>query len=227
MTKEIILSGSEESLKPIISMMIALTQLLEEKDIGQFLGESIVFFSVKTPPWKSPTPGKKLVKATYNIPDVTRKNVDWAKIKKACGGSNGYTWGRFRTTANLDNGRQMQVYGGSKQAAEERLRELAELGTAKILTLTTAEELKEGRRATDSWMYKEDTVIYPAFFSVINSKKIIKASNKNLVTQGRRRSKISGDYLEYGSERVPLWVDKEPSNAKMIINGAFTVNDNA
>jgi hypothetical protein len=237
MPQDFILSGSEEALKPIITMLIAMNQLLENKDIGQFLGESIeeyaranphniklqiVFYSVKSPPWRSEDLSKKLHKATYQIPDIDKRKITWSNIKTACGGKDGYMWGRFRATANLDNGRQMQVYGGTEKDAETRLKELLALSKAKILTLTVAEEKKEGRRAADQYMYKPSVRMYPAFFSIINSKKIIKKSNKQLL-DGKRRSKLSGDYVEYGSGKIQLWVEKEPSTAKQMINSAFLI----
>jgi hypothetical protein len=69
-------------------------------------------------------------------------------------------------------------------------------------------------------MHKESTRVYPAYFNVINSNKITKESAKALT--GKRRSKLSGDYEEYGSGRIHLWQDKEPSTAKAMIEKAFT-----
>ncbi|RAM49477.1 MAG: hypothetical protein C6Y22_22240 [Hapalosiphonaceae cyanobacterium JJU2] len=237
MTREIILSGREEHLKPVITLLLGLYQILEDRDIGQFVGESIenavrasphtirltvTFYSVQNPPWRTEDPKKRLVRAVYNIPDVKRSNCDWKTIKNACGGNNGYMWGRFKATANLSNGRQMQVNGATEKDAEERLKQLAELGDFKLTSLSITEEKKEGRRAVDQWMYKESTRVYPAYFSIINSKKIIKESGLQL-KDGKRRSKLSGDYVDYGSGRIHLWMNKEPSTAKAMIQKAFTV----
>lgn len=242
MTTDFYLSGSEEELKGAISLLIAINKMLDDRDIGQFVGEPIeehtralphsvrlrvIYYSVKVPPWKGEN-GKKLVQATYNIPDVARAKADWTIIKTAMGGANGYDWGRFRATANLDNGRQMQVYGSTKQNAEERLKALAELSTAKILTLTIAEEEKVGVRATDKWLYKADTRMYPAFFVLVNSKKIIKESNKQLISDNavstKKRSRLEAQYEEYGTRRIPLWTDTEPSYAKPTIQKALSVS---
>lgn len=65
MSNDIILSGNEETLKPIITAIIALRQMLEDKDIGQFVGQPIeesvrasphtirlvlTFYSINSPP---------------------------------------------------------------------------------------------------------------------------------------------------------------------------------
>lgn len=246
MSTEIILSGNEETLKPIITQMIAMKQMLEDRDIGQFMGYpiedyvrrvpptiklNIVWFSVKQPPFTQKNARGKLIRVNYNIPDCKKSLMKWKLIKEACGGKNGFLWGRFRTTANLSNGRQMQVYGASEQESREQLIKLVALSTAEIVTITTAEEKREGRRAKDKWMYKESTRVYPAFFSITNTQKIINASNRNLLTSKpgeiregtqKRKALLSGDYMQYGSTRIPLWVAKEPSTANRLIAAAFS-----
>lgn len=246
MATEVILSGNEETLKPIITQLIAMRQLLEDREIGQFMGYpiedyvrrvpptiklNIVWFSLREPPFTQKYSRGKLIKVNYNIPDVKRALMKWKIIKEACGGNNGFLWGRFRTTANLSNGRQMQVYGASEKESREQLIRLVALSNAEIATITTAEEKREGRRAKDKWMYKESTRVYPAFFSIINTQKIINASNRNLlapkpneIREGtqKRRSLLSGDYIQYGSTRIPLWIGKEPSTARRLIEAAFS-----
>lgn len=135
MTKEIFLSGSEELLKPVITMLLGINQLLDGKDIGQFVGEPIeenvralphtlrmklIWYAKKEPPYTAAM-GMKLVKAEAQIPDVDPKKLDWATIKQIMGGDNGYLWGRYVATVNLDNGRQMQCYGSTAKEADEQL----------------------------------------------------------------------------------------------------------
>lgn len=172
MVERIVLKGKAEMLKPIITQILALHQLIENRDIGEFTGYpidefvrhktqkfkiKILFYSVPNPPWR----GKegKFVRETYDIPDISRANIDWGKIKLACGGKNGYMWGRFRCTINLDNGSQIVVHGGSKPEAEERARAFLALSEGKLATMTHAEEEKEGVRATDKLLYKETTAL--------------------------------------------------------------------
>jgi hypothetical protein len=233
MSEEIILSGTEETLKPIITLLLGIYQLIENRDIGDIVGLpleehvkaqapttslKIFWMPRKNPPY-TPKPGEKLIRPYCNIPDVKKTKIDWQTIKTAAGGSNGYTWGRFRCTANLDNGRQMQVLGGSADDAEDRLKALAELSTAKILTLSVTEEKKEGRRAEYESLYKNSTKVYPAYFSVINSEKILVESNRERKQNAKSqlKSTLANDFKRERTKKIPLWIDKEPSNLKKII----------
>lgn len=239
MTEEIILSGTEETLKPIIALLIGIHQLIENRDIGDIVGSpleehvrahphtiklTIFWYPKKEPPFTA-NAGEKLVRPYCNIPDVNRKKLDWTKIKETAGGSNGYTWGRFRCTANLDNGRQMQVHAGEAKEAEERLKALASLSTAKILTLSVTEEKKEGRRATNHSLYKENTKVYPAYFVVVNSEKILVESERQRQPKlpGQKKSTLAGDFQRNRTRKIPLWTEKEPGNVKEIIKEALRV----
>ncbi|GAA6621579.1 hypothetical protein [Scytonema sp. NUACC26] len=235
---EYFLSGNEETLKPIITMLVSIHQMIEDKDIGQFLGEPIedharvtphtlkltlIYYSVNEPPWKSDKPGKKLIKATYNIPDVDKRKMNWKNIKETAGGKNGYMWGRFVCTISLSNGRQIQAYGATEKEAEEQARAFLTLSKAKLAGISISDQKNEGAKAKGTGLYKEPTRIYPAFFSIINSQRILHEQNKALKREKstRRRSKLSGNYIEYGSGRIPLWVSKEPSVAKVMIQRAL------
>ncbi|MEH1895620.1 MAG: hypothetical protein V7K94_10040 [Nostoc sp.] len=242
MAGEIVLAGKEKivlavnrtNYKSVVSQVIANRNLIENRDIGDFVGSpvedyvrakvetiklSVFFFNFKQPPFKE-RQGFRFVRATYNIPDANRAKLDWLSIKNACGGADGYSWGRFRATANLSNGRQMQVYGGSDETATNMLRALAAFSTAKILTLTVAEEKKEGRRAENQRMYKETTRVYPAFFSVLNFEKVVTEENREY---SGFNATLAGDFRRSRTKKIPLWVTKEPSNARAIITEALRV----
>lgn len=228
MAEKIILTGNEEELKPIITQLFAIHQMLEYRDIGQFLGYPvdeyvrarpqplkvvIVFFSVPTPPWKKLKKKDRFVRATYAIPNIDKRKLTWENIKKACGGANGYQWGRFRCTLHLDNGRQMQVHGGSEKEAEDRAMALAALSTAKIIAKTNAEEKREGRRASDKKLYKDTTRIYPGYFSILNQEKIITQTNT---------ATLDGNFLR-DKAKINLWVTKKPSDCDAIIKETLRV----
>jgi len=228
MTERIVLSGKAAFLKPLVTEILALHQLIENRDIGQFVGAAVedyvrpkprdisirvIFYSVPYPPWRANLPTERFVTATYNIPDVKRSLIDWEAIKLACGGANGYMWGRFNAYTNLSNGRQMQVYGATSGEAEDRLRALAAFSEADILTFNVSEELKEGRRAADKQLYKESTRVYPAFFTVLNQPKIVTESNNGLLDGNYKRQRA----------RIPLWVSKKPPNADALIAEALRV----
>jgi hypothetical protein len=238
---EIFLSGNEETLKPVITLLIALNQLIDSKDIGQFVGEPIednvkalphalrmklFWYSKKSPPYIA-SMGTKLVKAEYQIPDVDRKIVDWATIKTAMGGNDGYMWGRFVATVNLDNGRQMQCYGATAKEADNQLEKLLTLTTAKPLTFGVTELKKEGRRAKGESMEIESTRVYPAYMVLINSKRITKLARKAFIEEEKTkvRSKLRGDYLERGTERIKMWTEKRPDNFIAVRDGALRFDE--
>lgn len=232
MPERIILKGRSEMLKPIITEILAFHQLIRDRDIGEFVGESIneavrarpqtfkitvLYYSISTPPWRMLNSERKLVQATYNVPFVNRAKIDWQTIKDAAGGTNGYMWGRFLCTASLgdDEGniRQMQVYGNSEAEAEERLRALASLSEGTILGLSTGEQKKVGRKAADKLLYKESTRVYPAYFTIIHKRKVITESNF---------PSLSGNYTR-NKFRIPLWTSSKPSEADEIIREALRV----
>lgn len=214
----IVLKGRTQLLKPAITEILAIHQLIESLDIGQFVGYpweefvklkrqtplslDIVWYSVPHPPWKKRVKSDRFVRASYAVPDVKRSALDWERIKTAAGGKNGYSWGRFRATANLSNGGQMQVHGASPDEAEDRLKALLTLSTAEIVTLSTTEEKKEGVRAADKKLYKETSRVYPAYFTVTNRQKVITESNL---------STLEGDFHEMQG-KINLWTDEAPPN---------------
>lgn len=231
MTERIILKGRSEMLKPIITELLAIQQLIRNRDIGDFVGYpldeyvrakpqslklAVLFYSVQSPPWRT-IDATRLKSATYNVPFVDRTKVDWQFIKMACGGHNGYLWGRFRCVADIiDDGgsmRQMQVYGASEAEAEQRLKALLTLSNGTIASLSVAEEKKEGRRATDKLLYKEPTRVYPAYFTIIHQEKIVTESNTATLSGNYKRNKA----------RIPLWTETKPPDADEIIREALRV----
>jgi len=236
MTEEIILSGAEENLKPIIALLIGIRQLIEHRDIGdvvampliekvlaepQTVKLTIFFHPNKNPPFTYEK-GQHQLKPCLNIPDIDLRKLSWNNIKTAAGGENGYNWGRFLATANLSNRRQMQVYAGSEKEAEERIIALAALSKAKILTISVTEEKKTGRRATNKLLYKPTTRVYPAYFSVINNEKLLVEAEREL-RQKRVRGRLAGDFKRITTKKIPLWTHKEPPNTKDLIREALRV----
>ncbi|RUT07279.1 hypothetical protein DSM106972_025400 [Dulcicalothrix desertica PCC 7102] len=235
--EEIILSGTEETLKPVITLLIGIFQMIENRDIGDIVAMPvpeyvranplttklcITYFSKKEPPFFSKKQDK-IIKAIYNIPDVKHGALKWEAIKNAAGGANGYQWGRFKARANLNNGREMSIYGASGEIAEKRLLELLTLSNAKIKTLSITEEKKEGVRASDQGLYKEATQMYPAYFSILNSEKIIIESNREHIMNAR--TTMSGTYKRTQTRRVALWVDKKPADCDAVIAEALRRGD--
>ena len=234
MTEKIRISSNIIFLKPILSEILTIHQMIENRDIGDVVATpveefvraqphviklTVILFSEKEPPFSAKSP-KKIIKAVYNIPNIERSLITWEKVKQACGGTNGFLWGRFRATANLDNGRQMQVHAGSANEAEERLKALLKLSSAKLITLSITEEKKEGNRAEGKRMYKETTRVYPAYMTIINSQKIIDESNRETY-ESKTRVGVAGTFRRERTVKIPLWIEKAPSNYNQILNEAF------
>lgn len=230
--EKIIVAADRNNWKPIIANAIVNRELIKDRDIGDIIGMpaedvlrsryikgqpltlklTIIFFSVKEPPFRKQK-GINFVRATYNIPDVRREVLDWATIKNACNGNNGYMWGRFRATAHLNNGRQMAVYGSTEDSAYNMLKQLANLSSAKINTMSVSEEKPEGLREENKVLFKKATRVYPGYFCVVNERKIVGES----LLEGSVTGTLVGNFKRKTTPKIPLWVSREPRNAKALI----------
>jgi len=220
--RKIVLSGREDDLKAAITLLLGIHQLIEQQDIGQFVGVPLVeylrpapqplkltlfFFLNPEPPWIDRSTAPQIT-----IPFIKRSRVDdWNRIKKACGGKNGYRWGRWLATANLqhDSGiRKLRVHGGSEAEAEDRLLDLAELSDGKIVSLGVKEEKKFGQRIPGKPLYKETVRVYPGYFTIINQEKTLREAGKG---------NLDGNRYISEKVKVDLWTSKKPSNYSAII----------
>lgn len=196
-------------------------RLINNRDVGLIMGTPVEEFtrakpqslrliidlySAKEPPFYRRT--NNFTTATISIPDVKRSALDWNVIKQALGGANGYTWGRFRASAQLETGRRLVLHAGSEKEAEARVKALLSLTTAKLLTLNITEELKQGERLTRKKLAKETRKIYPGFFTVINREELLDHD------QGRATTKQN--YRD-ARARIPLWTKTAPANADDLI----------
>lgn len=209
-------------LMPAVQQTINTHRMVSNRDIGQFVGAlvedyarampltlraKIKLFSVDAPPYVS-TQKKRIVEVTVSIPDLRRSKLDWDDIKRACGGNNGYLWGRFKATAQLSNGRPFIVYGSSKEQAEDQLRLFLTLSTAEIVTLNVTEELKEGARLTNPRLQKESTRVYPAYLTVVNRELQVATDMGKPIKKGNYRDV---------SRRIELWSKQKPYDFEEVI----------
>lgn len=211
--EKLILVGDEADLKTQIRETIVSHRLIANRDVGQIVGQpaedwyraqprrrslTILFCSRPAPPFNISKSDRSQT-ATYTIPEP-KVNLKWGEIKAA---AKPYTWGRFRVTANLTNGRQMAVYGASAKEAEEKLKELLTLSTCEILTVSTSEE-----RVRHTKIKKEATRMHPIYGNLL----VRKAS-----TDGKGRTDLEGKTWAENHTRFALWTKDEPSNFKEII----------
>jgi hypothetical protein len=202
------LEGPEKLVKQQTIQTLANHRLMFNRDVGQIVGTnardyyranpqrrkgSIVFRSVPGPPWREPN-GERAREASYSIPDM-KYGVRWADLKQWC---RPYQWGEFRANANLDNGRQMAVYGATAQEAEQTLKRLLNLSTANLVTLSITQEKERNIK-----LKKHPTRMYPAFATLL-----FRTPSVDLTG----RTDLSGDTWDERKERVPIWRDEEPDD---------------
>ncbi len=204
--EELILSAGGNDIETETLSTLNNYRLIANRDVGQIVGMpaddyvtakplrrqlTIVFKTKKEPPWKNPD-GTQAKQYEVTIPDADL-GLTWAKIKLA---AKNYTWGKFRATAHLDNGRQMAVYGSSKSEAEKVLRRLVTLSTAKILSLNVTEEVEKKNLN----LKKEAKMVYPAYANLLVRRP----------TTGEGRNFTDGTKTSEDRIRIDLWPNEAP-----------------
>ncbi len=205
-SEQLILSATTNDLEASTLETLNNYRLISNRDVGQIVGMpaddfvsakplrrqlQIIFKAKKEPPWRMPN-GKQAKKFEVTIPDPII-GLTWSKIKLA---AKPYTWGKFRATAHLDNGRQMAVYGSSKSEAEKTLRRMLTLSTAKLLNLNVTEEVE--KKNID--LKKDPTVAYPAYANLLIRR----------TTTGEGRSFTDGTKASEDRIRIDLWPNEAP-----------------
>lgn len=221
--ERIILSGKEELLKPALVHTLASYQLLDNRDVGQIIGEpvtdairdaewetqmTILWRGVASPPWRDS------IRTQCTIKGIKRTKLDWALIKQLAGGFNGRLWGRFECIAKTNIG-EPRLWAATGEDGIKELEALLILLTDQIVyNIDPREETKTGVRKTYDTLFKEPTRVYPASVTIINKNKILNELD------GRAES--SGVYKER-RYRIPLWVDKQPPEWDEMMTEIFAV----
>lgn len=219
--ERIILAGGENHIRSQLPLMMANYGMVENRDVGQWIGHPVAeavkqspneltlriqLYSTKEPPVRN---AKQ--RASITLPDVKKTALDFQKIKLACGGNNGYMYGRFRGKARLDNGKTIDVYANSRQEAEQRLIDLGELVEPDIIGITVTEEVKTGQRANGRPLEKEPIRMYPFSIYVQNKQKIF---NQSTDPQGFHT--LKGSYRTK-DKRIQIWRSQKPSDFDQVI----------
>lgn len=73
----------------------------------------------------------------------------------------------------------------------------------------------------------ESVRVYPAYMVLINSKRINKIERRAMLEEQKTkiRSKLRGDYLEKGSDRIKMWTELIPGNFKQARDSALRFDD--
>ncbi|MFE4108571.1 hypothetical protein [Almyronema epifaneia] len=204
--ERIYLSGPEAQVKAQTQTVLAQHRLIYNRDVGAIVGQpaedwyrarpqrrklTLVWSERPRPPWRLDN-GRQPKRATYSIPDA-KIGLTWEELKRF---ARPFTWGPHRATANLDNGRQMAVYGSTPKEAESMLRRLVQLSTAKILTVSVT---SEGERNPS--LKKRPTYLYPAHAYLLVRRPSVDATG---------RTDLEGNTWDEEKQRVDLWPDQQP-----------------
>lgn len=219
--EKIIIAGPSELIKPVIVQTLTQHQLLEERDLGVWVGEPLREALIAPPislqlrviltDVQGKWTGAKRVQIT--IPDVQRSRIDWGRLKAAVGGQNGYMWGSYFCKARLSGGQRLELYASTESEGVDRLVELAYFTNQEILGITAVKELKEGKRKTISALYKQPTRIYPYGFTIINQQKVLNEESG--------RAQMSGIYKRKKTSLIPLHTSRKPADFEEILQELF------
>ena len=200
------IEGTETEVKQQTQAIVTNARVLGNREVGEWVGQPAEDWLRAKPHQRKATiiyksvPGKAFIDvnsnrartAQYTIPDL-QLALNWTQIKRA---TRPYNWGEWRATANLDNGRQMAIYGATGVEAEDKLRELLELSTAKIITLSVSQE-----KDRDVRVKKRVTRMYPYRLKLLV---------RRFDPDGSSFFDAEGNAYTDINQAIPLWVDEEP-----------------
>lgn len=209
--EKLFIAGKEELARQTIDSALNTFTFIQNRDVGQIVGSpvndylitrplmrkmNVIYRNHERPPWT--TRDVKLKEVSYAIPDV-KTGLTWQEIKQA---AKAYTWGPYRATAKLLNGRQMAVYGATRSDAEDTLLRLLTLSTTSIVSLTVSEE-----RVRHQSLRKSPVPVYPAFAHLL--------VRQSSFLEGSFTNQQGQEFTEERS-RILLWPDEEPDGYQPI-----------
>lgn len=200
----ILIYGNAITIPMQVSIIMAVNRLLEQKDIGQWVGDTLdshirainystsssnslrlklVWWSEQSPPYNT----RKHKQARYGISFINPAKLTWTKIKTAMGGKEGFLWGPHKISVPYQSGIQLSrlvVHGGSDPECKKLSDTLLGLTVGRLLKETMGKETINRSFQPD----KKSIRLYPAYATLINGSE------------------------QKHSYRIPMWLDKEPPN---------------
>ncbi len=227
--ESITIVASNDNVEQRINDVMVQHQMVENRDIGQFVGEPVVesltklktefelkirFNSNKVPPIVG---GQR---AQVSIPDVQKSKIDWQKLKVLFGGTNGYLYGEYycnlkcRTKHGLIF--HIKFFANSENTAYELCQAALSLTDSEEVTPNYGRQKKnEGIRKGTDFYDKKNVRMYPIDFTILNRELL--SNNKNL-EDGRLTSSGRFNYKKY---RLPLWTTEKPVDFNNILQELF------
>ncbi|NJN74222.1 MAG: hypothetical protein HC799_16180 [Limnothrix sp. RL_2_0] len=230
-SERVVMVAPERLLKPAMTQYMTQYQMVENRDLGQFVGEPVRDYVKATPAklsvklvWSrfdSPPVfrgGEVYKPPTLEIKNFDRLRLDFAQIRLLMGGANGRYWGRFWASASLLDGwgnivARPKLFAGSESEAENMLIGLLALSDHEIGTLSTGEERRIGRKAPGRALAKETQLVYPAYMTILNAEKVL--------SEEEGQDQVSGTYRRR-EQRLPLWTETKPPEWEEVINELLT-----
>jgi len=207
--EKIILAGPQELLKPAIVNTITNYQLIEERNIGNFFGETIETVAnreVRTLMarliFSSSEKGKKDV-TSVTLYNVDKSKLDWLELKEAMGGVNGYMWGPYKTEAMLDDESYIRIWAASESEGWDRVQAISKFVEGEIALVSCIHELKEAKRKVYDTMYKTPRRQYPWELLIINPIQILNEENGKATKKGVYKDREA---------LIPLWPKNKPDD---------------
>jgi hypothetical protein len=210
--ENLVLRGPQTLIQQNVQTALVQHQLIHNRDVGQIVGQpagdwlragvqrrtlTIVFKNKQSPPWTLPN-NERIKQVTITIPDC-KQGLTWNEIKMA---ARPWIWGRFKATANLDNGRKLKLNAATEGEAEQQIRRFALLQSAEILTLNISEE--KDRHIS---LVKRPEQMYPSYATLLVRRRVSGDSGlTDLEGQSYRNSVI----------RFDLWPESEPAGLPVL-----------
>lgn len=221
--EKIVLAGPQELIRPVIVQTMTSHQLIENRDVGLWVGQPVREAMKSTPisiqlriimssKQKSVFKAKRV---QITIPNVARGRLDWLDIKQRLGGINGYMWGRYKAKAQLSGGHSLSIWAATDSEAVDRVTMLATLSNEEILGVTVTEEKREASRRRFEALRKQPTRIYPWAMTIINQQKVLNEESG--------RAQLSGVYQRREKSLIPLHTATRPDNYSELITDLFRI----
>jgi hypothetical protein len=174
--EKFILAGPENELRSTLPLAIANYELLDQRDVGVVSALDPSHLFVKAMPLElyckiefRSDRGNEGPRPSYQISSVKRSRIDdYAFIRQICGGANGYQWGRWKAIATMSDGHTITSYAATEGLAKDRVRDLAQLSDAEILTINVTHELKEDKRLLIPGLQRDSEQVRPYRIIITN-----------------------------------------------------------
>lgn len=213
-----IMAGRDAVLRPALVNAMTNYTLINNRDVGQIVAAPVAaavektakaepkittlilqYAPIKRPPftqrnapstvyWRMPT---------YQVPFCDPDRIDYDKIRRGMGGSDGIIWGQWEASGWM-GGRKLAVRGHTEQQAVKNLEQLAEFSTKKLEAIGVRRTTNRGERGRVLTRNNEAQRVYPAYATVL--------INSLVLDKDEGRVSIARNFSPR-KERFEMWAD--------------------